>query len=198
MYVLTEYVLTESFIMDWIGEKFGYWRQVRLIREYVLSRVRLNRVLLYLHYVKVDSEIYLMDCIYYVIQRLNILMIYLTVMNQLLSFLLPLLLSTKRIRLVPKNLYIIPKGRTVTSIYYMEVIFKQSLTTSMLRTRDSGTILERKLLAEWSKAIFDENGSKHIPPKEARMAKNTMPGPMLAMTFYQYTKETVMTLFSKF
>ena len=56
MYVLTEYVLTESFIMDWIGEKFGYWRQVRLIREYVLSRVRLNRVLLYLRYNYVSSN----------------------------------------------------------------------------------------------------------------------------------------------
>ena len=46
-YVLTEYVLTESFIMDQIGGRIGYYRTVRIIREYVLSRVRTKRVPLY-------------------------------------------------------------------------------------------------------------------------------------------------------
>ena len=47
-YVLSEYVLTESYIMDQIGGKIGYYRTVRIIREYVLSRVRTKRVPLYL------------------------------------------------------------------------------------------------------------------------------------------------------
>ena len=35
-------------------------------------------------------------------------------------------------------------------------IFEQSLSSTMLRTKDSGTILKRKLLPERSKAIFKQ------------------------------------------
>ena len=47
-YVLTEYVLTELFAMRYIGIKFRQKRQVCINRVYVISRVRTNRVLLYI------------------------------------------------------------------------------------------------------------------------------------------------------
>ncbi|KAI6655736.1 Transposable element Tcb1 transposase [Oopsacas minuta] len=75
------------------------------------------------------------------------------------------------------HLHIIPKGQTVTSEYYVEVILKQSLIPSMLRTRDSGTILERKLLLERSKAIFQQDGAPaHTSKRSQEWLKNNMPG----------------------
>ena len=66
------------------------------------------------------------------------------------------------------DLHIIPQGQTVTSEYYVEVILKQSLTSSLLRTRDSGTILERKLLPERSQQFFNKMEPRNILPKEAK------------------------------
>ena len=74
------------------------------------------------------------------------------------------------------HLHIIPKGQTVTSEYYVETILKQSLTSTMLRTRDSGTILEKKLLPERSKAIFQQDGAPaHTSKKSQEWLKNNMP-----------------------
>ena len=70
------------------------------------------------------------------------------------------------------HLHIIPKGQTVTSEYYVETILKQSLTSTMLRTRDSGTILEKKLLPE----IFQQDGAPaHTSKKSQEWLKNNMP-----------------------
>ena len=48
-YVLTEYVLTELFAIRYFGIKFRQKRQARVNRVYVISRVRTNRVLLYVY-----------------------------------------------------------------------------------------------------------------------------------------------------
>ena len=69
------------------------------------------------------------------------------------------------------DLHIIPQGQTVTSEYYVEVILKQSLTSSLLRTRDSGTILERKLLPERSQAIFQQDGAPAHTSKRSRVVE---------------------------
>ena len=79
------------------------------------------------------------------------------------------------------DLHIIPQGQTVTSHYYVEVILKQSLTSvtssSLLRTRDSGAILERKLLPERSQAIFQQDGAPaHTSKRSQEWLKNNMPG----------------------
>ena len=47
----------------------------------------------------------------------------------------------------------------------------------MLRTRDSGTILEKKLLPERSKAIFQQDGAPaHTSKRSQEWLKNNMPG----------------------
>ena len=75
------------------------------------------------------------------------------------------------------HLHIIPKGKTVNSEYYVEVILKQSLASTMLRTRDSDTILERKLLPERSKAIFQQDGAPaHTSKRSQKWLKDNMPG----------------------
>ena len=75
------------------------------------------------------------------------------------------------------HLHIIPKGQTVTSEYYVEVILKQSLASTMLRTGDSGTILERELLPERSKAIFQQDGAPpHTSKRSQEWLKSNMPG----------------------
>ncbi|KAI6652490.1 Transposable element Tcb1 transposase [Oopsacas minuta] len=74
------------------------------------------------------------------------------------------------------DLHIIAQGQTVTSDYYVEVSLKQSLTSSLLRTRDSGTILERKLLPDRSQAI----STRWSPPLTSKSSqewlKNIMAG----------------------
>ena len=73
--------------------------------------------------------------------------------------------------------YIIPKGQTVTSEYYVEIILKQSLTSAKLRTRDSGTFLAKILLPERSKAIFQQDGAPaHTSKRSQEWLKNNMPG----------------------
>ncbi|KAI6648584.1 hypothetical protein LOD99_8064 [Oopsacas minuta] len=75
------------------------------------------------------------------------------------------------------DLHIIPQKQTVTSDDYVEVILKQSLTSSLLRTRDSGTILERKLLPDRSQAIFQQDGAPaHTSKRSQEWLKNNMTG----------------------
>ena len=57
----------------------------------------------------------------------------------------------------------------MTSDYYVEVILKQSLTSSLLRTRDSGTILKRKLLPE------QDGAPAHTSKGSQEWLKNNVP-----------------------
>ena len=55
-------------------------------------------------------------------------------------------------------------------------MLKQSLTSTMLRKRDLGTILEKILLPERSKAIFQQDGAPaHTSKKRQEWLKNNMP-----------------------
>ena len=57
------------------------------------------------------------------------------------------------------NLHIIPSGQTVTTIYYLEEFLKKTMMSAIHRDRETGTVTERKLVSDMSRAIFQQDGA---------------------------------------
>ncbi|KAI6649518.1 hypothetical protein LOD99_11883 [Oopsacas minuta] len=73
------------------------------------------------------------------------------------------------------ELNIIPPGQTVTTEYYIEEILKKTLTSVMHRKSVTGSVLEKKMLPDMSKAIFQQDGaSAHTSKKCQEWHKNNV------------------------
>ena len=67
------------------------------------------------------------------------------------------------------ELHLIPVGQTVTADYYINEILGKAMMSAMNRKRESGTVLERKMLKEMSGVIFQQDGA---PAHNAKVTQN--------------------------
>ena len=66
-------------------------------------------------------------------------------------------------------LHLIPVGQTVTADYYINEIFSETMMSAMNRKRESGTVLQRKMLKKMSGVIFQQDGT---PVHNAKVTQN--------------------------
>ncbi|KAI6657135.1 hypothetical protein LOD99_15921 [Oopsacas minuta] len=57
------------------------------------------------------------------------------------------------------ELHFIPVGQTVSAEYYVSEILGKTLMSTMNRKRERGTVVERKMLKNMSRAIFQQDGA---------------------------------------
>ena len=63
------------------------------------------------------------------------------------------------------ELHFVPPKQSVTAAYYIEEILENTLVPALNRTRNTGTILQRKMMRNMSAAIFCQDGA---PPHRAK------------------------------
>jgi transposase len=57
------------------------------------------------------------------------------------------------------DLHTVPQGQTVTAAYYTSEILEKCLTAAINRSQENGSVLERKLIPDMSKMIFQQDGA---------------------------------------
>lgn len=71
------------------------------------------------------------------------------------------------------ELHIVPEKMTVTAQYYVSEILEKSLLPALRRTRETGTILEKKILPDRSECIFMQDGApSHTATKTQEWLKS--------------------------
>ena len=66
-------------------------------------------------------------------------------------------------------LHLIPVGQTVLADYYINEIFGKAIMSAMNRKRESGTVLERKMLKKMTGVIFQQDGA---PAHNLKVTRN--------------------------